>query len=381
MSRLNSLAIRLSLAFALVSAITLLVVGLLLQRSTNQEFDMYLQHAGMMESVSGEQGVPMMGMMGGTTTSTANAAELEFRQRVVKALWISGGIALGIGIVLGVVVARQVASPLRKLAAAASALSKGELSHRVEVGSGSEVSQLAQAFNSMASALEGQEQSRRQLIADISHELRTPLSVLQGNIEAMTDGVIATDKATLQALHEDVDLMTRLVEDLHTLALADSGRLEVHPQPADLGTLVKQVANEYLARAAGKEVNLSVEVSPNVPEARVDQQRITQVLHNLLSNALRYTPAGGTIRVNVERSQEGVQVSVSDTGSGMTPEEVSHVFERFYRADRSRSRSSGGSGLGLAIVKHIVEAHGGRVWVKSAAGQGSEFGFVVPYSA
>lgn len=381
MAKLNTLAIKLSLAFALVSAVTLLVVALLLQRSTNREFDMYLQHMGMMGSGNGWQQGPMIGMMGDVSASAANAAELEFKQRVVKALWISGGIALGVGLLLGAVVARQVAFPLKKLVLAASAVSQGKFSHRVDVKSKDEIGQLAVAFNSMASALEGQEQSRRQLIADISHELRTPLTVLQGNIEAMTDGVIAVDKASLWALNEDVNLLTRLVEDLRTLALADSGRLEVHPQAVDMGALVGQVAREYETKADSKGVRLSVEAPSDATKASVDPQRITQVLHNLMSNALRYTPAGGTVCVKVEPKPQGVQVAVSDTGSGIPQEDLPRVFERFYRADRSRSRDSGGSGLGLAIVKHIVEAHGGRVWVESAEGKGSEFGFVVPRSA
>lgn len=291
-----------------------------------------------------------------------------------------------IGVAAGVLVSRGLTAPLNRLARAARAIGARRLNQRVEVSGSAEVVQLARAFNDMAVALEQAETARRNLVADVAHELRTPLSVLQGNLRAVLDDVYPLDKAEVAQLYDETRLLSRLVNDLHQLAQAEAGQLALNKQSVDLAGLVQAAAVAFTPIAEANGVSLDLELPADLPKVTVDAARITQVLHNLLTNALRYTSAGGSMLVRAgcdpgtDCHVATVWLAVQDTGEGIPAEHLPHVFERFYRADPARSRTSGGSGLGLAIVRAIVEAHGGQVSAASEGvpGRGSTFTVRLP---
>jgi signal transduction histidine kinase len=229
----------------------------------------------------------------------------------------------------------------------------------------------------MAANLAASEEQRRQMVADIAHELRTPLSVMQANLEAMQDGVLPTDAEQLASLHEETLLLSRLVADLRLLSLAEAGQLELELTEADLGELASRAAERLRPAADARGVALAVEIAAGLPRVQVDADRFIQMIGNLVDNALRYTPPGGRIELAVRWSGEAGPtrrpiVAVTDTGGGIAPADLPHVFDRFYRGDKSRARASGGSGLGLAIVKQLVEAHGGQVWAESPVFQAAD---------
>jgi two-component system OmpR family sensor kinase len=304
---------------------------------------------------------------------------LELMSRVLLAVAAIGGL---LGVLFSVLVGRGLAAPLNRLAGAARAIGAGDFSRRAELAGSDEVIELARSFNEMAAALEQSETLRRNLLADVAHELRTPLSVLQGNLRAILDDVYALDKAEVARLYDETRLLGRLVNDLHDLAQAEAGQLRLSLQPTDLAGLVQDTVAKFGVVAEEKGVTLSVRVGADLPPVPADSARLAQVLHNLVTNALRHTPAGGRISLSAgrEAGQSMLWLAVQDTGEGISPEHLPHLFERFYRADRARSRAAGGTGLGLAIVRAIVEAHGGRVRAESCGvpGRGSTFTVYLP---
>jgi signal transduction histidine kinase len=233
-----------------------------------------------------------------------------------------------------------------------------------------DVSLLAHAFNSMSERLQLNDEQRRRLLADVSHELRTPLTVLQGNLEGLLDGIYQPDTPRLESLVEETRVMSRLIDDLRTLADAESGTLKLQREPTDLGLLANEVIASFRAQAQSAGVSLVVEAaSPQVPLIEIDPARVRQVLTNLIANALRYTGSGGSIRVQCELKDKAIAVTVSDTGRGIADQDLPHIFERYTKSSDSR-----GSGLGLAIAKDLVEAHGGTISVQSQIGQaGNQF--------
>jgi len=301
-----------------------------------------------------------------------------FLRRTQTALAISGGGALVVALVLGALLVRGITRPLRQLSAASRSIAAGELDTRVSVHSHDEIEQLADAFNQMAVDLTRAEEARRQQAADVAHELRTPLTVIRGHLEALADGVFPAEPEHLEPVLEQVQLLARLVEDLRTISLAEAGELTLAPVPTDVGKWVSGVVDGFRALAADRDIELSLDAADVLPSVRIDSERMAQVLGNVLDNALRHTPAGGSVTVRAARGDGGVVVSVADTGPGVPPEHLPHLFERFWRGDLSRSRRTGGSGLGLAIARQIVEAHGGRVWAEIAAGGGLRVRFCVP---
>jgi len=292
---------------------------------------------------------------------------------VLGATLLAGSLAL----VAAAVVARGLTTPLRRLTQAAHDLARGDLRQHVEVQGHDEVANLGRAFNSMAASLAAAAEQRRQMTADIAHELRTPLSIVQGELEALLDGVYPLTAGSIEPIYQETKLLSRLVADLRELALADAGELRLERAPTDVRALVERTVAGFERPAADKGVTLATEIAPGLPVLNVDPDRTRQVLTNLLDNALRHTPAGGRVTVQGAPHADGVQVSVRDTGPGIAPADLPHVFDRFYRGDRSRARASGGSGLGLAIVRSLVEAHGGRIWAESAPGEGAAFGFTL----
>ncbi len=230
----------------------------------------------------------------------------------------------------------------------------------------------------MADNLEHTERLRRNMVADVAHELRTPLSNLKGYLEAISDGVVKPDEATISSLNEEASSLSRLVEDLQELSLADAGELKMIVQPEDISRLIKETVTALQPKAAAKDIALSADLPAILPPVNIDSHRIKQVLNNLLDNALAHTGKEGRINVTAREQDDKVYISVADTGEGIPPEDLPMIFERFYRVDKSRARATGGSGLGLTIAKRLVEAHGGTIEVKSIQGQGSTFTFSLP---
>ena len=317
-------------------------------------------------------------LVGSMIEPILNPLDQDFLRSVNLSVLLSA-LAVGlVALVVGSLLFRHITAPLGALSAAAEAIAAGDLQRTVEVRSDDEIGRLARSFNAMARSLARAETLRRNMVADIAHELRTPLAIIQGNLEALLDGVYDLTLDNVASIHEETMLLSRLVADLRDLALAEAGQLKLDRERADLTALAARVVDSFQTQALEKGVTLTTELTSELPPLEVDVQRISQVLFNLLSNALRYTPPGGTITVRAERVGGQVRVAVADTGEGIPPEDLPYVFERFYRADKSRARASGGSGLGLAIAKQIVEAHGGRIWVESWVGVGSTFVFTLP---
>jgi two-component system, OmpR family, sensor histidine kinase BaeS len=268
---------------------------------------------------------------------------------------------------------RSLSIPLDDLLEAADRIAEGDYSVRVPESGPHRVRPLARAFNNMAARLHGADEQRRSLLADVTHELRTPLTVVQGNLEGMLDGVYPADEATLRSLLEETRLLSRLVEDLRTLALAESGALQLKKEPTELGILIRDALAVFQSQADAVSVSLFVEGASNLPVMELDPGRIRQVLSNLVANALRYTPAGGAVTLHGGREENSVWLEVHDSGPGIPAEDLPHIFERFHR-----STDSGGMGLGLAIAKHLVEAHAGTITAASTPGQGTTIHIELP---
>ncbi|HEX5500997.1 MAG TPA: ATP-binding protein [Thermomicrobiales bacterium] len=309
----------------------------------------------------------------------AAADRADFLGRLQRALFVGAGIGLLAALVVSLYLARRVGRPIELVTAAAHRMGQGDLAQRVPVGGGAEAVELAASFNRMAENLARSQELRQQLVADVAHELRTPLANIRGYLEAIEDGLVRADEATLQILREEAAQLNRLIDDLQELAQAEAGVLRLDRHPADLGELIEHTLAAARARATEREIALVAAAEPDLPPVEIDAQRIAQVLQNLLGNALRHTPPGGRIEVGARRAAPAtVEVWVADTGSGIAPEDLPHVFERFYRADSSRSRATGGSGLGLTIARQLVLAHGGAIGATSEPGRGSRFTFTLP---
>ena len=365
----NRLSTRLTAAFIFSAVLGVALVAILAYRYTSNNFNDFLT------SMQGMQGMMGGGMMG---TDPFTQIEQDFRVNLKQTLWIAGVTGIVIAIILGIVFTRQIVSPLGRVAAAAGRVAKGDFRQKVAVGGPGELDQLGTAFNTMAATLEQDRQERRNMVADIAHELRTPLTVLQGNVEAMLDGYVPADANHLSSLHQETLLLSRLVDDLRTLSLAEAGKLEFRVKSVDLKELAGRVVESFRALMDSKHITFGLETVDNLPEVNADPERTAQALRNLVNNAAHYTPEGGSIMVRLTSDGSGVTVSVIDTGIGISGEDLPHVFDRFYRVDRSRNRSTGGSGLGLSIVKQVVEAQGGRVRAESTPGKGSMFSFWLP---
>ena len=308
--------------------------------------------------------------------------ESELAHRMSETLLWAGLAAGGVGILAVGLIARRALSPVRALSAAAERLGRGDLGQRVKPSGGDEVGRLGHAFNRMASQLEEAERQRRALLADVAHELRTPLSNIGGYVEAMRDGLAEPNAATLDIVRRQVAQLTRLVEDLRLLTLAESGALKFEPRAESVQALIASVAEAFTPRTSAKGLSLRVEAPAEIPPALMDRGRTEQVLHNLVENAVTHTPEGGSVTVAAAVGEEGhVRVSVRDTGPGLSPDALESVFERFYREDPSRSRVTGGAGLGLTIARQLIESQGGRIWAESEPGQGGTFTFELPSAA
>jgi signal transduction histidine kinase len=325
---------------------------------------------------------PVAGAAGNVTFEEPNTLQ-RFVQSINRSFLISVAAALALTTVLTFGLSRRILTPVQALTEAARKLEKGDLGQRVRVRSKDEIGELAHAFNSMADGLSRADQLRRNMVSDVAHELRTPLANVRGYLEAMRDGVVQASPATIDSLYEETLLLSRMVDDLQELALAEAGQLRLAKEALEPAELVAAAVTATQAQASQKGIELKAEISPNLPTLAGDGQRLGQAMRNLITNSIAHTPEGGTILVKADTTSEGVILSVRDTGEGIAAEHLPFIFERFYRADPARQRSKGGSGLGLAIVKQWVTAHGGTVRAESTgvAGEGSTVTMWLPTKA
>jgi two-component system, OmpR family, sensor histidine kinase BaeS len=300
--------------------------------------------------------------------------QVDFSQLSIRIPYLAGLAVIIMAIVLVAAYGlRRLFTPMDDLLYAADRVAEGDYSVHVEERGPREVRSLARAFNNMAARLHKEDEQRRNLLADVTHELHTPLTVIQGNVEGMLDGVYPADETNLRSLLDEAVMLSRLVEDLRTFALAESGALKLKKEPTDLRTLIQEIAAAFRPQADSAGVALVVEIAQDLPWLEVDPRRIRQVISNLLANALRYTPKGGVVSVHYTQAGRNALIEVRDTGPGIPEEELAHIFERFYK-----STDSGGMGLGLAIAKHLVEAHGGTLTAASKPGQGTTMFISLP---
>ncbi len=331
-------------------------------------------------------GLNMGGMMGmggqGFGAGRGGMAQLfaDYRAGFNEALGYAALAAVVVALLLSLVFSRGVVKPLRAMMTASHRIADGRYEERVEVRGSDELAQLAARFNVMAEKLQQVEAMRRQLIGDVSHELRTPLTAIKGSMEGLMDGVLPANEETYSQIHAEADRLNRLVDDLQELSRVESGAYQLDIRPLDMAagaqTVVKRLGHQFEER----HIALQVDMPASLPRVLADEDRLVQVLTNLVGNAMQYTPEGGSVRVVATPGNVAVTVAVRDTGIGIPAEHLSHIFDRFYRVDKSRSRrAGGGSGIGLTIARALVEAQGGRIWVESAgAEQGSTFSFTLP---
>jgi two-component system OmpR family sensor kinase/two-component system sensor histidine kinase BaeS len=294
------------------------------------------------------------------------------------ALLVGGLVAFAAALLLAGVLTRGIVAPVRRLTQAAQSVAAGNLDTRAPVQGRDEIAELSHTFNTMSASLQRAEQARRAQTADIAHELRNPLSVLQGTLEALADGVYEPTPDNIEPALDQVRTLNRLVGDLRTLALADAGELRLECQPVDMVALLEHAAEAYREVLADHGLTLVYTPAPHRLIVHADYERLTQVVGNILSNAARYVPGGGRVQIATQAAQNGVEVAIADNGPGVSEADLPRIFERFWRGDPSRSRTTGGSGLGLAIARHIIVAHGGRIWAAPTPGGGLTVTFWLP---
>jgi len=308
-----------------------------------------------------------------------------FRSAATEAMLVAAPIALVSAMLASLYLSRRVVSPVRRMTTAARRISEGHYSERVPQSKNTppnqldELGQLALDFNQMAASLEQTEAMRRQLIGDVSHELRTPLATIQGSMEGLMDGVLPATPETYQQIYQEAARLQRLVADLQELSRVEAGAFPLDLQPVSLAAVVEHLGARLGRQFEEKGVRLKVDLSPDLPRVLADEDRLHQVMLNLAGNALQYTPQGGQVQISARPAGREVRVAVQDSGIGIAAEHLPHLFTRFYRVDKSRSRAGGGSGIGLTIARHLVEAQGGSLWASSPGeGQGSTFTFTLP---
>jgi two-component system sensor histidine kinase BaeS len=324
----------------------------------------------------------MTGMMG---TDLNNDLFSNFRAAVNEALAVAALAATLAAIAVSVFVSRQVVIPVQEMMLASRRIAEGHYSERVQIAANvkssemDELDQLALSFNRMASALEQVESKRRQLIGDVAHELRTPLTTIKGSMEGLIDGMLPSNEDAFQEIYREADRMERLVNDLQELSRVEVGAYDLELRPLAVSHLVDVTVQRLSRQFEEKGIVLDLNIPKGLPNVYADENRIYQVLLNLVGNALQYTPQGGRVEITADYAEGEVFITVTDTGIGIPKEHLENIFTRFYRVDKSRSRAGGGSGIGLTISKHLVEAHGGRIWVEdNQSRKGSVFTFTLP---
>jgi len=305
--------------------------------------------------------------------------QVAFRDAIGSAMVVAVGASVIAAVAASILLASRVSVPVSRLAAAARRIADGRYAERVAVASGDEIGDLAGSFNRMAESLEGTERRRLQLVGDVAHELRTPLTTIDGYLEGLQDGVIEPSGRTWELLRGETARLSRLVDDLQQLWRAEARQMPMALDAVEVTAVLESMAGRFGVPAGERGVDIRLDVADRQLMVRADRDRLAQVLDNLLSNAVRYSPVGGEVVVGAVRTGDSIRLSVADQGQGLTVEQRERVFERFYRVDPSRSRALGGSGIGLAIARALIEAMGGRIWADSEGpGRGSTFRIELP---
>jgi histidine kinase len=362
----------------LLSYISIIVVGVFVLLISSQAilpatFNHHMSDMGMMMR---------NGMMGEANSNALSQLYVDYRASFNEALLYAALAAMVVAVVLSLYLSRSVIAPVRAMSLATQRMTEGRYDERVQVSGQDELSQLAMHFNQMAEKLGEVESMRRRLIGDVSHELRTPLTAIKGSMEGLIDGVLPATNETFQQIHAEADRLNRLVDDLQELSRVEARAYKLDLHALDISSLMQTVTKRLTHQAALKHISIQVELAASLLPILADEDRTIQVLTNLISNALQYTPENGKILISAKRFNQEVEFSVHDTGIGIPGEHLAHIFDRFYRVDKSRSRQAGGgSGIGLTIARALVEAQGGRIWVESTGeGKGSTFRFTLPAS-
>lgn len=383
--RFHSVRNKMMVSTFLLILICALIVIYICSQQMETHFFQYLQDpsalAGQGGQAAGGYGRGMgRGMMGGGMgmggmhhRMMLGAAERTFVESYHKSLWWIGFLFAGMGLVVSYFLSGNITRPLRQLSQAAEKIRQGHLKQEVPVETQDEVGQLAAVFNQMSAELAANESNRQEFLANIAHELKTPLAVLQGHLESMLDGVEDPEPEKLFSMQEEVMRLTRLVGDLRDLSLAQVHQLELYLQPVDLGEKAERAAELLEPLLEEKRLHFVKNMSPSLPVRQLDPDRVNQILYNLITNAIRYTTPGTAILLQTEPVGERVRVIIADEGPGIAPEDLPHVFEQFYRGDKSRNRASGGSGIGLSLAKSFVEAQGGTIIARNRKEGGAEF--------
>jgi signal transduction histidine kinase len=335
-------------------------------------------NAGKPIQVNGET----VGILLLNTPPDRNPLEDEFLRRLNQSIYLSAIGTILIAFIFGAILSQTITRPIRELTKATHEMAGGKFGQQVPVRSRDEIGELASSFNKMNDDLARSFNLRKQMTADIAHELRTPLSLIIGHAEAVHDGVLPPSKENFEIIREEADRLEKLVNDLRTLSLADAGELSVDFQPVEINKLLSDIQSHYLISFNQKRITLELEPAPGILQANLDPIRFSQVLMNVLDNALRYTPEEGRVEISIKQNGDQAEITIQDSGDGVTSEDAAHLFDRFYRADASRTRDSeaGGSGLGLAIAKSIVEMHKGKIWAESEKGEGLKVIIQLPLS-
>ncbi len=321
----------------------------------------------------------MQTMMGDVDSGMMQDLLEDFGKAINEVLLVAAGLATITAIIVSTFVTRRIIQPIQEMTAVSQRIAGGHYDERVEVSGEDELAELGISFNRMAHQLEQTEERRRQLIGDVAHELRTPLSSIKSVMEGLQDGILLADPATFASVEREINRLQRLVRDLEELSRAEAGELSLEMAPVNPAAFVQTAVDRLYLQYEDKNVQLNVAIPPDLPLVEADTARMTQVMLNLLGNALQYTPSGEKVTVQAQADDKQVNIIVQDTGIGLTAEQQRHIFERFYRVDKSRARTGGGSGIGLTISKHIVEAHHGRLTVASPGPyQGSTFTVILP---
>lgn len=329
----------------------------------------------------------MIEVMGPLTSELENDLYNNFNKAVNESLIFSAAAAFISAVIVSLFVSKQVVAPIRRIMVASQHIADGHYSERIQIPGSldieemDELAQLSLSFNQMTLELEKAETLRKQLIGDIAHELRTPLATIKGSMEGLMDGVLPAGQDTYHQVYQEAKRLQRLVDDLQVLNRVESGAIQLNLEKYPVKELVEITQRRLLRQFDDKGVLLELDIPDDLPKVSVDVDRIGQVFINLIGNSLQYTPSGGVVTVMAKEKMNQILVTISDTGIGISPENLSNIFTRFYRVDKSRSRAGGGSGIGLTIAKHLVESHGGKIWAESPGlGNGSTIRVLLPIS-
>ena len=372
----SRLGLKLFLSYLAVLLVGVAVIGITTKITTPRAFT---RHLAFMEEQIVMGPDPMMGQGQGQGQGRGMMADFyeNFQASFNETLMIAMIAATIVAILVSWLLTRSIISPVQAMMSASQRIAEGHYDERVDAHGSYELAQLAARFNQMASQLEQVENKRRQLIGDVTHELRTPLTSIKGYMEGLVDGVLPAAPETYDQIHNEASRLARLVDDLQELSRVEANAYSLDVRPTDLSPLAQTILKRLSPQAMKKRITLRSDLPANLQHVLADEDRITQVLTNLVANALQYTPEDGTVVITAIQKDDEVIVSVKDSGIGIPPEHLKNLFTRFYRVDKSRSRNAGGgSGIGLTIARHLIEAHGGHIWVESDGdGRGSTFSF------